>query len=210
MNKPRLVVHQLGLQDYLPIWQAMREFTLQRTPQTTSEIWLLEHPSVFTQGQAGKPEHLLNPGEIPVVQTDRGGQITYHGPGQLVVYPLISLREVGLNVRELVSAMENAVIGLLADFDVTAVARADAPGVYVNKAKIASLGLRIKRGYSYHGLALNVDMDLSPFERINPCGQADLRVTQTRALGIDASLHELSTILLGRLCEQMGYARPNT
>lgn len=203
MNKPRLYVRQLGQRDYLPTWEAMREFTLQRTPETPSEIWVVEHPAVFTQGQAGKPEHILNPGNIPVIQTDRGGQVTYHGPGQLVIYLLLSLKEVGMGVRALVSAMENAIIALLADYAISASARTDAPGVYVGEAKIASLGLRIKRGYSYHGLALNVDMDLTPFQRINPCGYQGLAVTQTKEQGVDAGLSELSVLLIDKLKTQL-------
>lgn len=207
MTKPRFYVRQLGQQDYLPTWQAMRDFTIQRTPDTSSELWIVEHPPVFTQGQAGKPEHVLNPGNIPVVQTDRGGQVTYHGPGQLVIYLLISLREAGLGVRALVSAMENAIIELLHSYGVVAKARADAPGVYVGKAKIASLGLRIKRGYSYHGLSLNVAMDLRPFRLINPCGYQNLPVTQTSEQGIHADLSELSQVLVEQLASQLGYER---
>jgi lipoyl(octanoyl) transferase len=183
----------------------MRDFTDRRTPETRSELWLLEHDPVFTQGQAGQAEHLLNPGDIPVVQSDRGGQVTYHGPGQLVVYLLLSLREAGLGVRGLVSAMENSVIGVLAEHGVMAQARADAPGVYVNDAKIAALGLRVRRGYTYHGLAFNIDMDLEPFSRINPCGFHDMPVTQARDLGIDASIGQLGEELAKRLCREIGY-----
>ncbi len=208
MNPPDLYVRAFGLRDYSPIWRAMRQFTVQRTPETPSELWIVEHPPTFTQGQAGKPEHLLDPGPIPVIQTDRGGQITYHGPGQIVIYLLISLREIGINVRALVSAMENAIITLLADYGVTAQAKKEAPGVYVESAKIASLGLRIKRGCSYHGLALNVDMDLSPFQQINPCGYSGLSVTQTIDQGIPAGMTELSTALVEKLCKQLGYRNP--
>jgi lipoyl(octanoyl) transferase len=169
---------ELGQVDYEPTWQAMQRFTNQRDAATADEIWLLQHPPVFTQGQAGKPEHLLLPGDIPVVQVDRGGQVTYHGPGQLVVYLLLDVRRSGLGVRELVSRIERSLIATLASYGVTANARPDAPGVYVDGAKIASLGLRIRNGRSFHGLALNVDMDLAPFRRINPCGYAGMAMTQ--------------------------------
>ena len=172
-----LGVRELGVQAYEPVWHAMQDFTNQRTADTADELWLVQHPPVFTQGQAGKAEHLLLPGDIPVVQVDRGGQVTYHGPGQLVAYPLVDVRRLGLGVRELVSRIEQSLIDLLASYGVSAEARADAPGVYVNGAKIASLGLRIRRGCSFHGLALNVDMDLQPFQRINQCGYAGLAMT---------------------------------
>ena len=176
-------LHRLGRRPYEPVWQAMRELTDRRDADTPDQFWLVEHDPVFTQGQAGKPEHLLMPGDIPVVQTDRGGQVTYHGPGQVVLYPLIDVRRAGLGVRQLVSALENSVIALLAEHGVTARARPDAPGVYValaegGEAKIASLGLRIRRGGSFHGVALNVDGDLSPFQRINPCGYAGMAMTR--------------------------------
>jgi len=183
----------------------MQQFTAERTPETPSEIWVLEHNPVFTQGQAGKPEHLLDPGDIPVVQTDRGGQVTYHGPGQLVVYLLLSLREAGLGVRGFVSAMENAVIELLGNYGVEARARADAPGVYVGDAKIAALGLRVKRGYTYHGLSFNIDMDLEPFNRINPCGYQGMPVTQTCNLGIQAQMPELGEKIVATLARLTGY-----
>jgi lipoyl(octanoyl) transferase len=173
-----LMVRHMGLRDYLPVWQAMRDFTDQRSVDTTDEIWLVEHPPVFTQGQAGKPEHVLARGDIPLVETDRGGQVTYHGPGQLVVYPLLDLRRLKLGVRDLVTQLEETTVAVLADYGVTAAARPDAPGVYVDGRKIASLGLRVRRGCSFHGLALNVDMDLAPFLRINPCGYNGLQMTQ--------------------------------
>ncbi|MGR2737598.1 lipoyl(octanoyl) transferase LipB [Billgrantia sp. Q4P2] len=169
---------RLGRRPYLPVWQAMRELTDSRDEATPDQFWLVEHEPVFTQGQAGKPEHLLMPGDIPVVQTDRGGQVTYHGPGQVVLYPLLDVRRVRLGVRDLVSALENAVVAVLAEHGVKAHARPDAPGVYVGEAKIASLGLRIRRGASYHGVALNVDADLAPFQRINPCGYAGMAMTR--------------------------------
>lgn len=180
-----LVLRQLGLQDYTPIFHAMREFTTHRQPETPDELWVLSHPPVFTQGQAGKPEHLLAPGDIPVVQIDRGGQVTYHGPGQLVVYLLIDVRRAGIGVRDLVSLIEQSIIETLSALGIAAGTRDAAPGVYVADAKIAALGLRIRHGCSYHGLSLNVDMDLQPFARINPCGYQGMAVTQIKDL-IDA------------------------
>ncbi|MFN3581341.1 MAG: lipoyl(octanoyl) transferase LipB [Pseudomonas sp.] len=177
---PGLVVRRLGLVDYLPTLQAMRALTAERTSDGADEIWLLEHPPVFTQGQAGKAEHVLNAGDIPVVQVERGGQVTYHGPGQLVAYLMLDIRRLDMGVRDLVSAMERSLVRLLQSYGVEAAPRSDAPGVYVGAAKIASLGLRIRRGCSFHGLALNVDMDMQPFQRINPCGYAGLSMTQLR------------------------------
>jgi len=200
-----LFIRQLGRRDYLPTWQAMRDFTDRRGDRTPSELWVVEHPPVFTQGQAGKPEHLLSPGEIPVIQTDRGGQVTYHGPGQLVIYLLISLREAGIGIRRLVSVMEDAIIELLAARGISAVARADAPGVYVAGSKIASLGLRVRRGCTYHGLALNVSNDLEPFRRVNPCGHAGLEVTSTELLGIRDDQAALAGELVKRLAARLGY-----
>ena len=172
-----LVTRTLGLADYQTVLKSMRDFTDQRDADTPDELWLLQHPRVFTQGQAGKQEHLLAPGDIPVVQVDRGGQVTYHGPGQWVIYLLVDLRRLGLGVRDLVTAIEQSLVSLLSEYGIEAAARAGAPGVYVSEEKIASLGLRVRRGCSYHGLALNVDMDLEPFQRINPCGYQGLRVT---------------------------------
>lgn len=209
MNGRPLIVRDLGRRDYLPTWQAMRAFTDTRTAETPSELWIVEHPPVFTQGQAGRAEHLLHPGDIPVVQTDRGGQVTYHGPGQLVIYLLVALREPGVGIRGLVSAMEQSIIDLLGARGIAAAARADAPGVYVDGRKIASLGLRVRRGCTYHGLALNVENDLEPFRRINPCGHAGLEVTSTRQLGIDASPAVLAAELSTRLAAALGY-RPTT
>ena len=205
MTHRPLIIRQLGQRDYLPIWQAMREFTDTRNDDTPSEIWVVEHPPVFTQGQAGRAEHLLEPGDIPVVQTDRGGQVTYHGPGQLVIYLLISLREAGVGIRRLVSIMENSIIDLLAGHGIDATARMDAPGVYVDGRKIASLGLRVRRGCTYHGLALNVANDLEPFGRINPCGHAGLEVTSTKLLGITGDQTALGRDLVQRLCSALGY-----
>ena len=179
-----LQVKQLGRVEYEPTWQAMLEFTTTRTAETPDEIWIVEHPPVFTLGQAGKPEHLLIDIGIPVVKIDRGGQITYHGPGQVVLYLLLDLQRLKIKVRELVTAIEQAVIDFLAAYGVTADRLAGAPGVYVGNAKIAALGLKIKNGCSYHGLSLNVDMDLHPFTAINPCGYAGLKVVQTKDFNI--------------------------
>ncbi len=205
-----LTVRQLGLQPYLPVWQAMQRFTNERGPDTPDEIWLLEHEPVFTQGQAGKPEHLLLPGDIPVVQADRGGQVTYHGPGQLIAYLLLDVRRAGLGVRELVSLMERVLVELLEGYGVEAHARPDAPGVYVGAAKIASLGLRIRRGCSFHGLALNVDMDLQPFQRINPCGYAGLAMTQLRDLAGPIDCTRVREQLQQRLLSSLGCAEYET
>ncbi|UVC30439.1 lipoyl(octanoyl) transferase LipB [Pantoea sp. SOD02] len=182
MSANTLLVRQLGQRDWQPISDAMHHFTDQRDSNTADEIWLVEHHPVFTQGQAGKAEHLLMPGDIPVVQSDRGGQVTYHGPGQQVMYVLIDVKRRKMGVRELVTALEETVIATLADYDISARARPDAPGVYVGDDKICSLGLRIRKGCSFHGLALNVAMDLAPFLRINPCGYAGMQMTQLSQL----------------------------
>jgi lipoyl(octanoyl) transferase len=187
------------LVDYRHAWQAMKEFTAARGDDTPDEIWLLQHAPVYTQGLAGKPEHLLLENGIPVVRTDRGGQITYHGPGQIIGYLMLDIRRRGLGVRELVSRMEGAVIDLLSEYRIDSESRREAPGVYVDGAKIASLGLKIKKGCCYHGLALNVDMDLRPFSTINPCGYAGLRVTQLKDLGVTDGLEILSSKLARRL-----------
>ena len=200
------VVRRLGLVDYLPTLEAMRALTAERGPDTPDEIWLLEHPPVFTQGQAGKPEHVLAAGDIPVVQVERGGQVTYHGPGQLVAYLMLDIRRMELGVRDLVTAMERSLVRLLASYGVEAAPRADAPGVYVGSAKIASLGLRIRRGCSLHGLALNVDMDMQPFQRINPCGYAGLAMTQlSDLLDLPPALAEVGERLESVLLEELGY-----
>ncbi len=196
---------RLGHRAYEPVFDAMRAFTEARDANTLDELWQVEHPPVFTQGLAGKAEHLLAPGDIPVIRVDRGGQVTYHGPGQAVIYCLLDVRRLGLSVRGLVTALEQAVIELLAAYGVTAHARPDAPGVYVDGAKIASLGLRIRQGRSYHGLSLNVDMDLEPFTRINPCGYPGLRVTQLRDLGVSLTLAAVAEELLPALGRQFGY-----
>lgn len=176
-------IQDLGLRDYQPTWHAMQQFTLQRDKHTEDELWLLEHNPVYTQGVNGQDNHLLKHNAIPVVRTDRGGQITYHGPGQLIVYPLVDLRRQEMGVRNMISFLENTVITLLADYNIDAYARADAPGVYCAEAKIASLGLRVKRGACYHGLSLNIDMDLQPFADINPCGYAGMQMTDMKTLG---------------------------
>lgn len=177
-----LIVRHLGLVDYQPTLEAMRQLTAERNADTPDQIWLLQHPPVFTQGQAGKAEHVLAAGDIPVIQVERGGQVTYHGPGQLVAYLMLDLRRLNLGVRELVTLMEQSLVELLAGYGIEAAPRADAPGVYVGAAKIASLGLRVRRGCSFHGLALNVDMDMEPFSRINPCGYSGLRMVQLSEL----------------------------
>ena len=173
-----VVIRRLGMQPYHVVWLAMKQFTLERTPETADEIWFVEHPMVYTQGQAGKPEHVLDAQDIPVVQSDRGGQVTYHGPGQLIAYVLFDLRRRQVNVRGLVNRLEHVLITFLSDCNLTGSRQCGLPGVYVEQKKIASLGLRIKNGCSYHGIALNVSMDLTPFLRINPCGQAQLQMTQ--------------------------------
>lgn len=203
INSP-LVYKYLGLQPYPAIWQEMKDFTDRRTENTHDEIWFLEHPAVFTQGQAGKPEHILNAGNIPVIQTDRGGQVTYHGPGQLVVYFLLDVRRRHMGVRALVTLIEESIITLLsAHFGIPAYARQDAPGVYINQAKIASLGLRIRHGCSYHGLAFNIDMDLSPFARINPCGFQNLAVTRLIDYIPDITVAKVIPLLEKRLTENL-------
>jgi lipoyl(octanoyl) transferase len=194
----------LGRQDYVPLWRAMQKFTDERDESTPDEIWFCEHPPVFTLGLNAAKEHLLAPGDIPVVQIDRGGQVTFHGPGQLMVYPLIDIRRANIGVRTLVTALEQSVVDLAAEYDVQAAARADAPGVYVEGNKLASVGLRIRRGASFHGMALNVDVDLEPFTRINPCGYAELEMTDLHRLGIDLQLEETSTRLLPHFLRHLG------
>jgi lipoyl(octanoyl) transferase len=189
----------------MAVFDAMQAFTDSRLGSTADELWAVEHPPVFTQGLNGKPEHVLAPGDIAVIPVDRGGQVTYHGPGQVVVYLLLDVRRAGWGPRHLINRMERAVLDLLADYGIAAYARPDAPGVYVDDAKIASLGLRIRRGCSYHGLSLNVAMDLEPFGRINPCGYPGLRVTQLRDLGITAPLAEVRESLLAALVATLGY-----
>lgn len=199
-----LHIRYLGRQAYVPLLEAMQRFTRERDVRTTDEIWFAEHPPVFTMGLNASPEHLLAPGDIHVVNVDRGGQVTYHGPGQLMIYPLIDLRRAGLGVRDVVTALEKAVIAWLEDHGIDARCRKDAPGVYIDGRKIASVGLRIRRGASYHGMALNVDMDLAPFSRINPCGYEGLEVTDCRRLGLDMTLEDVRAELLGQLLGKLG------
>ncbi|AMO48521.1 Lipoate-protein ligase B [Enterobacter sp. FY-07] len=196
MSQDTILIRNLGLQPYDPVSRAMHEFTDTRDDTTPDEIWLVEHMPVFTQGQAGKAEHLLATGDIPVIQSDRGGQVTYHGPGQQVMYVLINLKRRKIGVRELVTLLENTVINTLATLDIQAQARADAPGVYVDGKKICSLGLRIRKGCSFHGLALNIAMDLAPFTRINPCGYAGLEMTQISQLSQKTDMDKIRTILI--------------
>jgi lipoyl(octanoyl) transferase len=201
---PPPVLRWLGLVEYEPTWRAMQRQVESRGPDSPDEFWFLEHPPVFTLGMNSRPEHLLATGDIPVVQIDRGGQVTYHGPGQLVVYPLVDLGRAGLGVRALVEGIERAIIATLADWDITAIGRRDAPGVYVAGEKIASVGLRIRHASSYHGLALNVAMDLEPFRRINPCGYAGLEMTQVSALGGPTDLRVVADALAPRLLASLG------
>ena len=205
-SQQTLTVRQLGRQSYVPVWQAMQAFTDTRTPETEDELWLVEHDPVFTQGQAGKAEHILMPGDIPVVQVDRGGQVTYHGPGQQVAYFLIDLRRKKIGVRQLVSAIEESVVHLLANYGIESAPRADAPGVYVGEKKICSLGLRIRKGSSFHGLALNVAMDPEPFLRINPCGYAGMEVTQVKDQGGPADLQTIGNDLVEAVRSKLDYA----
>lgn len=204
---PNLVVRRLGLQDYKPIWDAMRYLAEHPKEERSDEIWFLSHKPVYTQGQAGKSEHILNAGDIPVIQIDRGGQITYHGPGQLIAYLLINVRRRKIQVRRLVDVIERAMVATLAEYGIGAEIRPKAPGVYVNDAKIGALGLRIKNGRSYHGLSLNVSMDLTPFSRINPCGFENLAVTQIAELKENEEflLQKVSKILCNKLLRELGY-----
>ncbi|WP_100640111.1 lipoyl(octanoyl) transferase LipB [Marinobacter salexigens] len=194
-----LIVRSLGQQPYLETWEAMKSFTAGRNEHTNDELWCLEHPRVYTQGQAGKAEHILAPGDIPVIQVDRGGQVTYHGPGQLVVYLMIGLTRRKIGVRGLVDIIEQGIVRTLAELGIGAEPRPDAPGVYVGDAKIASLGLRVRRGCSFHGLALNVDMDMAPFQRINPCGYAGLAMCQISDFVATASIEDIEQRLVAQL-----------
>lgn len=207
-TKP-IIIKQLGMQDYLACWQAMKDFTQERNANTQDELWLVQHPAIFTLGQAGKAEHILNAHQIPIVKTDRGGQVTYHGPGQLVAYLLIDIKRLGIGARALVSAIENSIIHSLAFYDIKAFAKKEAPGVYVlpnkniNDAKIAALGLRIRKGCSYHGLSVNFEMDLKPFSYINPCGYEGQAVTQVTELNSLATLQEFTQQLINNICAQL-------
>jgi lipoyl(octanoyl) transferase len=201
----RLRVRRLGVAEYEPVWRRMQAFTDQRDESTLDELWLVQHPPVFTQGQAGKAEHVLAPGDIPVIQVDRGGQVTYHGPGQIVAYPLVDLRRKGIGVRDFVHRIEEAIIRVLDDYGVDGERVAGAPGIYVGGEKVASLGLRVRRGRTFHGLAFNVRMDLEPFHRINPCGYAGLEVTQLSAFSPGVQFAEVEQRLVESLTEQLGY-----
>lgn len=198
------LLRDLGRQSYEPVWRAMQAFTDARDADTPDELWLVEHDPVFTLGQAGKPEHVLAPGDIPVLHVDRGGQVTYHGPGQLVLYPLLDLRRLKVGVKEYVCRIEQAIIDTLADWNIEAVRREGAPGVYVAGAKIAALGIRVRRGCSFHGLAFNIDMDLSPFSRINPCGYEGLQVTSMVDLGGPSGLEAVKPALVEHIARQFG------
>ena len=197
-------IRDLGLVEYAATWQQMQKFTLERDEHTQDEIWLLEHPPVFTQGQAGKAEHVLNPGDIPVVKVDRGGQVTYHGPGQLIAYVLLDMSRIGSDVRKLVSALEDSVVKFLATYSIDSSPKSDAPGVYVRDEKICSLGLRIKKGRSFHGLALNVDMNLEPFLRINPCGYAGLQMTQISQFVDQPDMNKIKEQWANAFCSILG------
>lgn len=202
----KLKASRLGVDlAYDPVWQAMRDLTDGRDESSFDEVWFLQHQAVFTLGQAGKEEHLLMPGDIPIVKSDRGGQVTYHGPGQLVAYLLFDIRRLGIGVRALVTGIENTVISFLGRHGIEAESRRDAPGVYVDSRKIAALGLRVRKGCSYHGLSLNVDMDLEPFSRINPCGYQGLEVTDLRQQGVEMSIDEVAEALYGQICREFGY-----
>jgi len=201
----KVYIRNLGRQSYQRVWEAMKNFTLSRDHNTADEIWLVEHDPVFTQGQAGKAEHVLFPGDIPVVQVDRGGQVTYHGPGQQVAYLMVNLKRKKLGVRQLVTGIEQAIVNLAAEDGIQAAPRADAPGVYVDGEKLCSLGLRIRRGCSFHGLALNVNMDLEPFHRINPCGLVGIHMTQLCDLGGKNTLQAVEKPLIKHLMGQLNY-----
>ena len=202
--KPEWIIRQLGMQAYQPVWHAMERFTAARGEDGGDELWLLEHYPVYTLGQAGKPEHILNPKAIEVIRCNRGGQVTYHGPGQIVAYPLVNIRRLGIGVRELVHRIEQAIIDTLAHWQINAERRAGAPGVYVGDAKIAALGLRVRHGCSFHGLSFNVNMDLTPYYGINPCGFTGLQVTQMVELAKDASLSDVAQVLVQQLSSQLG------
>jgi lipoyl(octanoyl) transferase len=205
MHDHALVTRRLGLSEYEATWREMQQFTNERTDSTTDEFWLLEHPSIFTLGQAGKSEHLIAPGDIPVIKTDRGGQVTYHGPGQLIGYTLFDLRRRKLTVRDLVSGIELSIMDLLSSYGIESETVKTAPGVYVAGRKIAALGLRVRRGCSFHGLSINVDMDCEPFNRINPCGYEGLEIVQLRQLGIEDSLEAVSIRLESYIVKRFGY-----
>ncbi len=205
MSGRELVTRHLGLCEYQKTWQEMKQFTEARSASTIDEFWLLQHPAVFTLGQAGKEEHLLSPGDIPIVKSDRGGQVTYHGPGQLIGYTLFDLKRQRLSVHDLVAGIEQSVVDLLLSYDIQSETLKGAPGVYVSGRKIAALGLRVRRGCSFHGLSINVDMDCEPFSRINPCGYEDLEVVQLRQLGVEDSLESVGSRLTNHIMRCFGY-----
>jgi lipoyl(octanoyl) transferase len=207
VKQSTLIVKSLGQQDYRETWEAMRTFTDIRDADTLDEIWLVEHPPVYTLGRNGDPAHILNAGNIPIVESDRGGQVTYHGPGQLIAYTLFDLNRLGIGIRSLVTGLENAVIGTLSQYGIKAESRRDAPGVYVDGKKIASLGLRVRKGCSYHGLSLNVDVNLEPFSNINPCGYPGLGVTQLVELNATMKIIEVILPLLGSIMQEFSYKR---
>ena len=200
-------IKHLGFSEYEPVWRAMQEFTDSRDKETTDEIWTVEHPPVFTQGQAGKAEHILAAGDIPVIQVDRGGQVTYHGPGQIVIYPLIDLKRHKMGIKALVHGIEEAIIQTLSQYDVYAQRRENAPGVYVEGKKVASLGLRVRKGCTFHGLAFNIRMDLEPFSRINPCGFLGLEVVQLSELVNDVDFHQVQNELVDNLCNILKFKK---
>ena len=206
MNSSRLRLRRLGLSEYEPVWHAMQDFTDQRNDDSDDELWLVQHPPVFTQGQAGKAEHVLAPGDIPVVQVDRGGQVTYHGPGQIVAYPLVDLRRHGIGVRDFVNRIEETIIRVLDAYGVDGRRVEGAPGIYVDGDKIASLGLRVRRGCSFHGLAFNIDMDLEPFQRINPCGYAGLQVIRLADLSPGVRIEQVEQRLVDEFVKLLGYS----
>lgn len=207
MSDKTLHIHHLGMMDYETVWHAMQQLTDNRDETVEDQLWLVEHPPVFTQGQAGKAEHLLNTGDIPVIQVDRGGQVTYHGPGQMVAYPLLNVKRLKIGVRQLVTDIEQTVVSVLAKYDIEAYPKADAPGVYVNGDKIASLGLRIRRGCSFHGVAFNIDMELEPFHRINPCGYAGLEMTQAKQLGGPQTVEQAAGEFAEIFSQRLGYTQ---
>ncbi len=202
-----LITRRLGLVDYQETWQKMRNFTDTRNENTEDEVWLLEHPKVFTQGQAGLPSHILNPGNIPVIQTDRGGQVTYHAPGQLVAYLLFDLKRLDLSIRAFVTKIEQAIIDVLAQYQITAYGDRKAPGVYADGAKICAIGLRVRHGCTYHGIAFNINMDLTPYSQINPCGFANLPITQTVDLGGPQTVEEASELFVKHLAAELKHER---
>jgi len=203
-----LIIRRLGVQPYEPTWKSMQTFTVARNPDTADELWLLEHPRIFTQGLNGQAEHVFAPGDIPLIRSDRGGQVTYHGPGQRVVYTLLDLQRLGIGIKDLVAALEAALIATLAHFGIASERRPGAPGIYVGRDKIAALGLRVKRGCSYHGLSLNVHMDLEPFGRIRPCGLADTGVVHMQQFQSGITLEAVDPVLVTQIAQTLGYTEP--